>query len=135
MAQVHVTSRPDIFKTCGYDPRELVRVADVDEAAIGDRSSRPEDLVLQLGRSKADALLPGLQVEAREGALQSNLLLTGDQGKFRMTETNMCHDTRNSCSCRFESPSVDRTGRDVTFAISLVGPRMWQTVSDMGREA
>jgi septum formation protein len=53
------------------------RTADIDEKAIGDRASDPQELVLLIGTAKADALVPQLQSAAsREGA---TLLLTGDQ--------------------------------------------------------
>lgn len=58
----------------------MVRSADIDEAAIGDRTADPADLVLQLGLAKAEALVPGLKAEAKTGSLDTTLLLTGDQG-------------------------------------------------------
>ena len=61
---------------------ELDRSADIDEAAIGDRTADPADLVLQLGLAKAEALLPGLKAEAENGSLGTTLLLTGDQGMY-----------------------------------------------------
>ena len=63
-------------------PMELDRSADIDEAAIGDRTADPADLVLQLGLAKAEALLPGLKAEAENGSLGTTLLLTGDQGMY-----------------------------------------------------
>ena len=61
---------------------KLDRSADIDEAAIGDRTADPADLVLQLGLAKAEALLPGLKAEAGNGSLGAALLLTGDQGVY-----------------------------------------------------
>ncbi|CAM9276612.1 unnamed protein product, partial [Sphacelaria rigidula] len=55
------------------------RTADIDEAAIGDRTSDPRELVLELGAAKAKALLPVLEAEAKLGTLGSKYLLTADQ--------------------------------------------------------
>uniref|UniRef100_A0A6V1TL15 Maf-like protein n=1 Tax=Heterosigma akashiwo TaxID=2829 RepID=A0A6V1TL15_HETAK len=69
-------TRQMIVKEMGMEP--IIRVADIDEKAIGDRSADtgwdPERLVLALGNAKADAIL--------ESGLQPGdhgLLLTGDQ--------------------------------------------------------
>lgn len=61
---------------------KLDRSADIDEAAIGDRTADPADLVLQVGLAKAEALLPGLKAEAENESLGATLLLTGDQGIY-----------------------------------------------------
>ncbi|CAM9651566.1 unnamed protein product [Phaeothamnion confervicola] len=50
-----------ILEEMGYTP--IVRTADIDERAVGDRESDPFALVLALGLAKADALLPRLQAE------------------------------------------------------------------------
>lgn len=59
---------------------DSARSADIDESAIGDRTSDPADLVLKLGLAKAEALLPSLKSEAERGMMGTTLLLTGDQG-------------------------------------------------------
>eukprot|EP00904_Undaria_pinnatifida_P012191 jgi/Undpi1/8101/HiC_scaffold_24.g10573.m1 len=70
-------TRRMIIEEMGFTP--ITRSADIDEAAIGDRTADPADLVLQLGLAKAEALVPGLKAEAKTGSLDTTLLLTGDQ--------------------------------------------------------
>ncbi|CAM9806041.1 unnamed protein product [Ectocarpus sp. 6 AP-2014] len=70
-------TRKMIIEEMGFVP--IVRSADINEAAIGDRTADPADLVLQLGLAKAEALLPALKAEADRGELSTSWLLTGDQ--------------------------------------------------------
>lgn len=71
------------------------RAADVDEAAIGDRTSDPSALVLELGLAKAEALLPALKAELEQGTLGATYLLTADQG---ITLWTTCLPVRSSSS-------------------------------------
>ncbi len=41
----------------------IVRTADMDESAIGDRSGAPEELVLLLGKEKASTILKNLNLD------------------------------------------------------------------------
>ncbi|CAM9233482.1 unnamed protein product [Choristocarpus tenellus] len=67
-----------IVEEMGFLP--IVRTADIDEGAIGDRTEDPSELVLELGLAKAAALLPSLRAEFEEDKLDgASLLLTGDQ--------------------------------------------------------
>lgn len=66
-------TRQGIAQEMGFTFR--VETADIDERAIGDRSgNNVEDLVLLLGKAKAEALLPRLGDEPA-----GTVLLTGDQ--------------------------------------------------------
>jgi len=63
-----------ILEEMGIDP--VIRVADIDEKAIGDRVEwEPERLVLALGHAKADAILASGLYEGDT----AGLLITGDQ--------------------------------------------------------
>ncbi|CAM9175705.1 unnamed protein product [Discosporangium mesarthrocarpum] len=71
-------TRKMIIEEMGFKP--LIRTADIDEKAIGDRAADPRDLVLELGLAKAAALLPTLRLQAEKDELDgARLLLTGDQ--------------------------------------------------------
>lgn len=70
------STRKAILRDAGYS-FEVIK-ADIDERAIGDRSSghfdKVKELVINLGRSKADAIMDKIPE-----ALKGNILLTADQ--------------------------------------------------------
>jgi septum formation protein len=61
-----------------YDFTFDIATADIDERALGDRSSCPEQLVLHLGRAKADAIVARLP-PPQPGSNAPHLLITCDQ--------------------------------------------------------
>ena len=70
-------TRLAILREMGYNP--IVRSADIDEKAIGDRAGGDTaDLVLQIANAKADALLPLLLQDPQQRA-GADVLLTADQ--------------------------------------------------------
>ncbi len=80
------STRKTILEEMGWTQESLiVRTADMDESAIGDRSGGPEELVLLLGKEKASAILKNLNIDdsSRDDMLQgASWLLTGDQVVF-----------------------------------------------------
>jgi len=68
-------TRQAIVADMGFDFR--VETADIDEKAIGDRAGDVRELVLEIGKAKAAALLPRLAEAGGEPA--GTVLLTGDQ--------------------------------------------------------
>ena len=71
------STRQDILKEMGFE--YTIKTADIDERAIGDRAvDPPHELVLRLGKAKAEAIVARLEEEG-EALAPGTLLLTGDQ--------------------------------------------------------